>query len=116
MLSFCKVAMELGRLLWRHSNIVKYIVQNIVQKYVVHSDVEGYTTPNGGTIPAALAVTGLKPDITVMDVEKKLFEILELSVPFEDCIMARHRYKANHYAHFSTKLPSLHSKSGQEDS
>ena len=104
MLSFCKVALEQGRLLWRHSNIVKNIVQNIVHKYVVHSDVEGYTTPNGGTIPAALTVTGLKPDITVMDVEKKLFEILELSVPFEDCIMARHRYKANHYAHFSTDI------------
>ena len=65
MLSFCKVALEQGRLLWRHNNIVKYIVQNIDQKYVVHSDVEGYTTPNGGTIPAALTVTGLKPDITV---------------------------------------------------
>ena len=44
--------------------------------------------------------------ITVMDVEKKLFEILELSVPFKDCIMARHRYKANHYAHFSTDITS----------
>ena len=61
-------------------------------------------TPNGGTIPAALTVTGLKPDKTVLNAEKSSFEIIELSVPFEDFISSRHAYKANHYAHFCTDI------------
>ena len=55
-------------------------------------------------MPAALTVTALKPDITVMDVEKNVFEILELSVPFEDCITSRHKHKADKYAHFCTDI------------
>ena len=103
-LSFCQVALNQGRFLWRHDNIVKFIVKNIDQKYTVHSDVDGHMTPNGGTLPAALTVTALKPDITVLDVEKNIFEILELSVPFEDCITSRHKHKADKYAHFYTDI------------
>jgi hypothetical protein len=103
-LSSCQVALNQGRYLWRHNNIVNYIVKNMDQKHTVHSDMDGKMTPNGGTIPAALTVTALKPDITVLNAEKSSFEIMELSVPFEDCITSRHTYKANHYAHFCTDI------------
>ena len=64
-------------------------------------------TPNGGTIQAALTVTGLKPDITVLNAEKSSFEIMELSVPFEDSISSRHAYKENHYAYFCTDTTTV---------
>ena len=68
----------------------------------MHSDLSGHTTPNGGTIPANLAT--LKPDITALNVEKKLFEILDLMVPFEDNITSRHKYKSDYYAHFTSDI------------
>ena len=70
----------------------------------MHSDVDGNKTPNGGTVPASLTVTALKPDVTVLDENKKSFEILELTVPFEDNIHLRHKQKADKYAHFITDI------------
>ena len=100
-LSACKVALDQGRYKWRHDNAIKFIIDNLdCSKFTVHSDLSGHTTPNGGTIPANLTVTTLKPDITVLDVENKSFDILELTVPFEDNIHSRHKYKTDHYAHF----------------
>ena len=51
-----------------------------------------------------MAVTVLKPDITVLDEKQKTFEILELSVPFEANITARHSHKENKYAHFLSDI------------
>ena len=72
-LSACKVALDQGRYLWRHDNIVQYISDNVDRsKYTMHSDVGSNKTPNGGTVPAFLTVTGFRPDLTVLDVEKKI--------------------------------------------
>ena len=99
------MALNQGRYTWRHDNVIKYIVDSIDKsKFTVHSDLSGYTTPNGGTIPTTLTVTTLIPDITVLSVEKKSFDILELTVPFEDNIHARHKYKADKYAHYTTDI------------
>ena len=50
-LNGCKTTLEQGRMTWRHNNIVKYIVDSIdTNKYKVYSDIEGKTTPNGGTL------------------------------------------------------------------
>ena len=35
---------------------------------------------------------------------KKFFEILKLSVPFEDYIASRHKVKADNYVHFCTDI------------
>ena len=78
--------------------------------YMVHPNMGGQTTPNGGTIPAALTVTLQKPDITVIDVEKGSLQILELTVPFEDNIHSKHSYKANKYAHFATDITTFSTK------
>ena len=104
-LSSCKVSLDQGRLLWRHNNIIKYIVDCIdTNKYKLHSDIDGLTTSNGGTIPANVTVTGLKPDITVLDENQKKFHILELSVPFEGCIADRHTDKHEKYSHFLSDI------------
>ena len=44
----------------------------------------------------------MQPDITVLNVEKKLFEILELMVPFENNITSKHKYKSDHYENFTS--------------
>ena len=66
----------------------------------MHSDIEGYQTTNGGSVPAYLTVTELKPDIVIIDKENLRVNIVELTVPFEGHIAARHTYKTNKYAHF----------------
>ena len=64
-----KVALDQSRYIWRHNYIVKYISDKIDRsKYTMHSDVD---RNNGGTVPATLTVTGLKPFLTVLDGNKK---------------------------------------------
>ena len=66
------MALDQDRYLWRHNNVVKYISDNIDRsKYTMHSDVNRKVNPNGGIVPASLSVTGLKLDLTVLDVNKK---------------------------------------------
>ena len=48
-----------------------------------------------------MTVTELKPDIVVGSEKDKSVFILELTVPFESNIKARHTYKSNKYAHFT---------------
>ena len=72
LLSHRQVALNQYRYLWRHSNIVNDIVKNMDQKYSVHSDMDGNTTPNGGTFLAALAVTGLQLNLSHKRVTKTM--------------------------------------------
>ena len=62
-LNCCRVMLNTDRYTWRHNNIVNFIVSNIDSKYKVYSDLPGWEAPGGGTIPPALCVTNLKPDI-----------------------------------------------------
>ena len=105
-LNGCKFMLEQGRYTWRHDNIIKYITDNIdTQKYKVYSDIEGCQSENGGTLPAHLTVTALKPDIVICDSES--VNIYELTVPFESNISGRHTYKMNKYAHFLSDISVL---------
>jgi hypothetical protein len=106
-LSGCKVALDQKRYTYRHDNIIKYIVDCIDKnKFKVHSDIDGHTTQNGGTIPAHMTVTDLKPDITITDEAKKTVHIVELTVPFESNIKVRNTEKTNKYSHFITDITS----------
>ena len=73
----------------------------------VYSDLEGYQTPTGGTIPATLAVTELTPDMVIIDKVKKTVNIVELTVPFEGNIKLRNTYKTDKYSHFLTDITVL---------
>ena len=89
-LSGCKVALDQGRYTFRHDNIIKFIVDSLDKtKYKVHSDIEGFQTQSGGTVPASMTVTTLKPDITITDETNKTVHIVELTVPFEGYIKER---------------------------
>ena len=104
-LNGCKMILDQGRYAYRHDNILNYIVSKLDKNlYTVYSDLHGHQTANGGTIPATMTVTELKPDIVVVSEKDKSVYILELTVPFEHNIKARHTYKSNKYAHFTRDI------------
>ena len=79
-------------------------------KFKVHSDITGYQTSNGGSLPPSLIVTTLKPDIVILDETKKEAFIFELTCPFEQNIHKRHKQKADKYAQFETDIKSYATK------
>ena len=67
-LSGCKVSLDQKRYTWRHDNLIRYIVECVdTARFTVYSDIPGFQTPNGGSIPAAMCVTLLKPDVVIVD-------------------------------------------------
>ena len=106
-LNGCKLMLDQGRYTYRHDSILYFIVSKIDKtKFTVYSDINGYQTTNGGTVPVTMAVTELKPDIVIVNDKEKTVEIFELTVPFESNIKARNIYKSNKYAHFSRDITS----------
>ena len=92
-LNCCRVMLNTDRYTWRHNNIVNFIVSNIDSKYKVYSDLPGWEAPGGGTIPPALCVTNLKPDIVIVDEHKKVMHIYELTCPLNMNIDNRNKEK-----------------------
>ena len=101
-LNICKFSLENGKFLWRHNNIVNYVLQCLDQaKFTIYSDLPGHTV-GAGSIPPEICITTQKPDIVIIDKKQKILHIFELTVPFEQNIEQRHLEKANKYAHFET--------------
>ena len=69
-------------------------------------DIPGFQTASGGTIDPSYTVTPLKPDLVIESKDKKTLRIFELTVPGEQNIEERHRYKTNKYSHFQTDITS----------
>ena len=99
-LNCCKIMLDTHRYTWRHNNLVNYIVTNVDKKFTVYSDLPGMEAPGGGTIPPALCVTKMKPDIVIMDDHMKALHIFELTMPLTRNIDARHKEKTDKYASF----------------
>ena len=70
-----------GRYTWRPNNLINFIVNNVDKKYQVFSDLPGWETIGGGTIPVDFCVTNLKSDIVILDSQKKQLNIFELTCP-----------------------------------
>ena len=51
-------------------------------KFTVYSDIPGFITTNGGSIPATMCVTLEKPDVVIVDDTKKKVHMFELTVYF----------------------------------
>ena len=66
--------LEQGRYTYRHDNILNCIVSKIdITKITVASDINGYQTTNGDTVPVTMALTELKPDILIVNDKEKLW-------------------------------------------
>ena len=53
--------LDTQRYTWRHNNLINYIANSVDPKFKMFSDLQGCETAGGGTIPADLCVTNLKP-------------------------------------------------------
>ena len=83
LLSNCQQA--LNRYEWRHNNIVKHLHSTAAsQGLEAYADLEGCRV-NGVTIPANITITGLKPDVVLINRISSPQEVtlIELTVPWE---------------------------------
>ena len=101
-LSNCNVALEQGRLTWRHnnvlSNIINYIRPNLAEGFSLFSDLPGFLAPNGGSIPPHVLVTNLRPDIFIFNMTTRVAIVFELTCPWDSNIARSHSYKEDKYA------------------
>ena len=75
-------------------------------KFKVFSDIENHQTSLGGTIPPYIQVTTLRPDLVIIDKNKKTLSLSELTVPGELRIKAAHKLKHTKYEHFERDITS----------
>ena len=104
-LNGCKVGLNQGRFTLRHDSVLHYIAQCLDKKrYTCYVDIAGHQTPAGGTLPADIIVSNLRPDIVIVDSKKKSMWILELTVPGETRIAVAHKLKTEKYQHFKSDI------------
>ena len=97
----------MGKYLWRHNNLINYIVQSVdTTKFKVYADLPEHTV-DGGTIPADICITPQKPDIVIIDEKSNSINIFELTVPIEHNLEKRHTEKSDKYAHFTVDIQNM---------
>ena len=67
-------------------------------------DIPGCQTPAGGTLPPSILVTTLRPDIVIIDKQKKEVNIFELTVPGETRLKISHNLKYQKYQHLNSDI------------
>ena len=101
-LSNCNVALDQGRLTWRHnsvlSNIIALIRPHLVSGMHLFSDLPGFLAPGGGSIPPNILVTNLRPDIFIINKSSRQAVVFELTCPWDSNIIRSHNFKEEKYA------------------
>lgn len=107
-LNGCNVMLTQGRYTWRHDSILQHIWQLISSSDPVtgdviqaHVDLPGHS---GRTVPLSILPTTDRPDMVLINNERKELTILELTVPFEPNIPKSHTYKQNKYTPLANDL------------
>ena len=84
-LNCCTVSLNQGRYTYRHDSVLSYIIKCLdSSKYTFYIDLIGHQTQDGGTLLSEIMVTTLKPDVVIIDKQRKILEIFELTV-LGDC-------------------------------
>ena len=89
----------MGKYLWRHNNLINYIVQSV--------DTTKFTLCRRGTIPADICITPPKPDVVIIDEKSNSIYISELTVPIEHNVEVKHQEKSDKYAHFAVDIQNM---------
>ena len=101
-LSNCSVALEQGRLTWRHDSVLSSIVSCIrpalIDGFSLFADLGGMNAPHGGVIPPHILITSLKPDLFLCNEAAKVVVMLELTCPWDSNITRSHDFKREKYA------------------
>ena len=104
-LNGCKIGLDQGRYTFRHDSILNYVAQCLDKKrFTCLVDISGHQTPSGGTLPADIIVSTLRPDIVIVDNKKKSVSVLELTVPGEPRIPVSHKLKTEKYQHLQSDI------------
>ena len=104
MLNTCSVGLLQGRFKWRHDNVLAFLFslfKNCPGKTVTADLPEG-NMYGGSTISPNLLVTSKTPDLVIE--EEEAVTIVELTIPFEPNLEARHRDKSLKYESFTTAI------------
>ena len=86
LLNNCKEMLD--RYEWRHNNVVNFLREAFSAQRLdgieIYADLEGHRV-NGVTIPAEIAITGLKPDLVIINrkVSPPEVRLVELTVPWD---------------------------------
>ena len=109
-LSGCQVALDQGRFTWRHnsvlSNILSLVRPVLAPGMRLYSDLPGFLAPGGGSVPAHIIATTLRPDIFIIDEITSEIVLLELTCPWENNVARSHTYKEDKYAPLIADLSS----------
>ena len=101
-LSNCNVALDQGRLTWRHNSVLRNVIDlihpHLAPGMQLFSDLPDFLAPNGGSIPPHVLVTNLRPDIFIFNVTTREAVIFELTCPWDNNIARSHTYKEDKYA------------------
>ena len=106
-LNWCPVSLKEGRFKWRHDSILSHFTKAIkssnTKNLLIYADLPGMTY-NGGTIPADIVATSLRPDIVLVNRKDKSIEILELTCSFEKNINSANLRKSTNYLDLKTDI------------
>ena len=101
-LSNCSVALDQGRLTWRHNSVLSSIIACIrpilLEGFALYADLEGFLAPHGGVISPHLLVTNLRPDLFLVNESTRVIVLLELTCPWDGNITRSHEFKREKYA------------------
>ena len=108
--NICPVSLKQGRFTWRHNSVLSYalivIKSQLTRGTEVYADIEGWQI-NGGTIPADILVScgkGSKPDMVLIDWNKKKIVLLELTCSLPQSTTSAHNLKQTTYTQLKLAL------------
>ena len=64
----------------------------------LYSDLHGFFAPSGGSVPAHVLVTNLRPDIFLVNESSREVVVFELTCPWDSNIDRSHSFKENKYS------------------
>ena len=85
-LNNCPKSLKQGRYNWPHDSILSHIVRQLKHdetNLTIAVDLPSSPVPGGSTIPPHILVTKHRPDLVLIDNEKKKIHILELTSCFD---------------------------------
>ena len=101
-LSNCSVALDQGRLTWRHNSVLSSMVECVrpllIEGFSLFADLEGLSAPHGGVIPPHIHMTNLRPDLFLVNESERVVVMMELTCPWDANVRRSHDFKQEKYA------------------
>ena len=87
-LNSCNISLNQGRFKWRHDSILYHLQKTLKEHHKDNNLKVLVDLPemdeNGATVPVYICPTSLRPDLTIIDEDKKRITLVELTSPLEE--------------------------------